>query len=284
MNCGNFLNSTDAKSCGVEVGYGKLFLIYAEKQIVNVSSLNAGDINAAIAAGAIVGVLKDWDEVAGAPVAEVTAERSGSKKTRVLSDEILADTITFDNSPCLNETLARLSRKRTAEVLFVDDNGNVYGEETYASATIGTMTVSFGSKTSTSLQSDNTNVNNLAITVRYLYKKLRAVAVGFDYDLIVSKYEVVLRDFTTAAGGACTVKVFDNCSGSLATDFASVKLDIEVLVNGIPQTPTAVTATNGVIGFTLSAMITPSSVVTIKVVSDDAFSQYVTFIIPTPAP
>ena len=30
MNCGNFLNSTDAKSCGVEVGYGKLFLIYAE--------------------------------------------------------------------------------------------------------------------------------------------------------------------------------------------------------------------------------------------------------------
>ena len=171
MNCGNFLNSTDAKSCGVEVGYGKLYLIYAEKQTVNVSSLNATAINAAIAAGTIVGVLKDWDEVAGAPVAEVTAERSGSKKIRFISDEILADTITFDNSPCLNETLARLSRKGTAEVLLVDDNGNVYGEETYASATIGTMTVSFGSKTSTSLQSDNTNVNNLAITVRYLYKK-----------------------------------------------------------------------------------------------------------------
>ena len=49
-----------------------------------------------------------------------------SKKIRFISDEILADTITFDNSPCLNETLARLSRKGTAEVLFVDDNGNVY--------------------------------------------------------------------------------------------------------------------------------------------------------------
>ena len=69
MNCGNFLNSTDAKSCGVEVGYGKLFLIYAEKQTVNVSGLYAGDINAAIAAGAIIGVLKDWDAVAVAPVA-----------------------------------------------------------------------------------------------------------------------------------------------------------------------------------------------------------------------
>ena len=283
MNCGNFLNSTDAKSCGVEVGYGKLFLIYAEKQTVNVSSLKATAINAAIASGAIVGVLKDWDEVAGAPVAEVTAERPGSKKIRFISDEILADTITFDNSPCLNETLARLSRKGTAEVLFVDDNGNVYGEETYASATIGTMTVSFGSKTSTSLQSDNTNVNNLAITVRYLYKKLRAVAVGFDYDLIVSKYEVVLRDLTTAAGnGVCTVKAFDNCSGSLATEIAAAELDVEVLVNGVPQTPTAVTATNGVISFKLSATPAPSSVVTIKVVSDDAFSQYVTFIIPTP--
>ena len=178
MNCGNFLNSTDAQSCGVEVGYGKLYLIYAEKQTVNVSSLNATAINAAIAAGTIIGVLKDWDEVAGAPVAEVTAERPGSKKIRFISNEILADTITFDNSPCLNETLARLSRKGAAEVLLVDDNGNVYGEETYASATIGTMTVSFGSKTSTSLQSDNTNVNNLAITVRYLYKKLRAAAVG----------------------------------------------------------------------------------------------------------
>ena len=283
MNCGNFLNSTDAKSCGVEVGYGKLFLIYAEKQIVNVSSLYAGDINAAIAAGTIIGVLKDWDEVAGAPVAEATAERPGSKKIRFISDEILADTITFDNSPCLNETLARLFAVQRS--LFVDDNGNVYGEETYASATIGTMTVSFGSKTSTSLQSDNTNVNNLAITVRYLYKKLRAVAVGFDYDLIVSKYEVVLRDLTTAEGGVCTVKAFDNCSGSLATEIAAAEaaeLDVEVLVNGIPQTPTFVTATNGVIGFTLSATPAASSVVTIKVVSDDAFSQYATFIIPTP--
>ena len=280
MNCGNFLNSTDAKSCGVEVGYGKLFLIYAEKQTVPVSSLNATAINAAIAAGTIVGVLKDWDEVAGAPVAEVTAERSGSKKIRFISDEILADTITFDNSPCLNETLSRLSRKGTAEVLFVDDNGNVYGEETYASATIGTMTVSFGSKTSTSLQSDNTNVNNLAITVRYLYKKLRAAAVGFDYDLVVSKYEVVLRDLTTAAAGVCTVKVFDNCSGSLVTENDFDGLDVEVLVNGIPQTLKSVTATNGVIGFTLSAKPAASSVVTIKIVCDYAFSQYTTFIIP----
>ena len=282
MNCGNFLNSTDAKSCGVEVGYGKLYLIYAEKQTVNVSSLNATAINAAIAAGTIIGVLKDWDEVAGAPVAEVTAERPGSKKIRFISDEILADTITFDNSPCLNETLARLSRKGTAEVVFFDDNGNGYGEETYNTSTIGTMTVAFGSKTSTSLQSDNTNVNNLAITVRYLYKKLRAVAVNLDYDLIVSKYEVVLRDLTTAALGVCTVKAFDNCSGLLATEIAAEDLSVEVLVNGVPKTPTAVTATDGVISFTLQAIPVASSVVTIKIVSDNAFSQYVTFIIPTP--
>ena len=208
--------------------------------------------------------------------------RSGSKKIRFISDEILADTITFDNSPCLNETLARLSRKGTVEVLLVDDNGNVYGEETYASSTIGTMTVSFGSKTSTSLQSDNTNVNNLTITVRYLYKKLRGAAVGFDYDLIVSKYEVVLRDLTTAAAGVCTVKAFDNCSGSLATEIDDVAdLDVEVLVNGVPETPTAVTVVDGVISFTLSATPAASSVVTVKVVSDDAFSQYITFIIPT---
>jgi uncharacterized protein YunC (DUF1805 family) len=281
MNCGNFLNSTDAQSCGVEVGYGKLYLIYAEKQTVPVSSLNATAINAAIAAGTIVGVLKDWDEVAGAPVAEATVERPGSKKIRFISDEILADTITFDNSPCLNETLARLSRKGKAEVLYFDDKGTAYGEETYSSTTIGTMTVAFGNKTSTSFQSDNTNVNNLTITVRYLYKKLRAAAVNLDYDLIVSKYEVVLRDLTTAAGGVCTVKAFDNCSGSLATEIAAAELDVEVLVNGVPQTPMAVKATKGVIGFTLSATPAASSVVTIKVVSDDAFSQYVTFIIPT---
>ena len=79
-----------------------------------------------------------------------------------------------------------------------------------------------------------------------------------------------------------TIKAFDNCSGSLATEIAAADLDVEVLVNGVPGTPTAVTVTNGVIGFTLSATPAPSSVVTIKVVSDDAFSQYVTFIIPAP--
>lgn len=89
-----------------------------------------------------------------------------------------------------------------------------------------------------------------------------------------------MRDLTTAAGGVCTVKAFDNCSGSLATEIAAAELDIEVLVNGVPQTPTAVTVTKGVISFTLSATPAASSVVTIKVVSDDAFSQYVTFIIP----
>jgi hypothetical protein len=68
----------------------------------------------------------------------------------------------------------------------------------------------------------------------------------------------------------------------LATEIAAAELDVEVLVNGVPQTPTAVTATKGVISFTLSATPAASSVVTIKVVSDDAFSQYTTFIIPTP--
>ena len=77
-------------------------------------------------------------------------------------------------------------------------------------------------KQAQALQSDNTNVNNLTITVRlFVYKKLRAAAVGFDYDLIVSKYEVILRDLTTDLLGVCTVKAFDNCSGSLATEIAA---------------------------------------------------------------
>ena len=281
MNCGNFLNSSTAKACGVEVGYGKMYLLYAEKQEVLLSNLTSTAINAAIAAGTIVGVLRDWDEVAGAPIAEVMTERTGSKRVKHISDEVLADTITFDNSPCLAETIAAYVRKGAIQGLFVDSNGNVFGEETYKATSIGTMPLVFSGKTSTSLQSDNTNPNNLAVTVRYLYKKLRAAAVDFDYDLIVSKYEVVLRDLTTAAAGVCTVKAFDNCSGSLATEIAAADLDVEVLVNGVPATPTAVTATDGVIGFTLSATPAPSSVVTIKVVSDDAFSQYVTFIIPT---
>ena len=279
MNCGNFLNSSTAKACGVEVGYGKMYLLYAEKQEVLLSNLTSTAINAAIAAGTIIGVLRDWDEVAGAPIAEVMTERPGSKRVKHVSDEVLADTITFDNSPCLNETIAAYVRKGAIQGVFIDSNGNAFGEETYKATTIGTMPLVFSGKTSTSLQSDNVNPNNLAVTVRYLYKKLRAAAVDFDYDLVVSKYEVVLRDFTAGLAGACTVTAYDNCSGDLATEIATAELDIEVLVNGAAQTPTAVTATNGVIAFTLSATPAAGSVVTVKIVSDDAYSQYVTFIV-----
>ncbi|NLV92924.1 MAG: hypothetical protein GX031_00050 [Candidatus Riflebacteria bacterium] len=92
-----------------------------------------------------------------------------------------------------------------------------------------------------------------------------------------------MRDLTTSALGVCTVKAFDNCSGSLAIEMVEdlADLDVEVLVNGVPEALTSILLSQGVISFTLSATPAPSSVVTIKLVCDDAFSQYNTFIIPT---
>ena len=108
MSCvGNFLELATAK-CGADVGFGKIILLYGEKTSVLKSALTATAINAAIEAGTIVGVIKNWHTVAGAPVGEMNVERPGSGEMKLIRQEILADTLTFESNIANRSVIADL--------------------------------------------------------------------------------------------------------------------------------------------------------------------------------
>ena len=185
-NCGNFLDYAGEK-CGIDVGYGKLILVYPAKAEVAISALTATAINAAIEAGTIIGVIKGWHTVVGAPVAEVGVERVATSEMKLIREEIAADTLTFERTLANREIIGDLVKAGSLNCLMVDDQGNVYGDHAQAVGEIQTMLLNFSSKVTSGMQSDNNTDRTIAVTVRYLVKDLDVAAAEVAAEDIVVK-------------------------------------------------------------------------------------------------
>ena len=206
-NCGTFLEYAGEK-CGVDVGYGKLILIYPSKQDVAVSGLTSDAINTAIEAGEIIGVIKGWHTVVGAPVAEVSVERIATSEMKLIREEVAADTLTFERNLVNREVLADLVKAGTLQALLVDDLGNVFGDKAQADGEIGTMALNFSSKVTNAMQSDNNTDKTIAIAVRYLVKDLDFAATEIEPEMVVVKtlLKAYLADVDTLTSTSC---IFD---------------------------------------------------------------------------
>lgn len=182
-NCGNFLEYA-ANECGIDVGFGKMLLIFKEKTSVPKSALTAEAINAKIVSGDIIGIVKNWISIAGAPVAEVSVERTATKEMKLIHAEINADTLTFESNLVNREVISDLVKAGSLNCLVIDDLGNVFGEKATKVDEISTMLLNFSSKVTASFQFDNTNEKTIAVTVRYLVKNLDFVAGSVEVELV----------------------------------------------------------------------------------------------------
>lgn len=247
MNTGNFLQVAETQHA-MDVGFGKMFLIYDEKQALALSDLTAAAINAHIADGTIIGVIKNWSMVAGASVAETNVERQGTGEMRQIRAEILADTLTFENNISNNKVFTRLSKKGTVYGVLVDDMGNAFGELSTVPNSIETMMLNFSGKVSTGLQNDRTNEKTVAITVRYLVKEIGFVAANIEVEEIESKTPLILKLSSTTSQSTSAIvfiaDLYNETTGELLTAFTTTSLDIDAAANGVATTPSAVFGTN----------------------------------------
>lgn len=198
MESGNFLELA-ASVTGVDVGYGKMILVYAEKSDVLASSLTATAINAAIEAGTIIGVIKNWHTVTGASVAEMNVERPGSAEMKLIRPEILADTLTFEGNILNRRVVADLVKAGILNCLLIDDRGNSFGEESNAANAISTMYMNFSGSTSSGLQRDNATDKSVAVTARYLVKEIAMLNTSIDVEDVAYKTEITLRYVSTSS-------------------------------------------------------------------------------------
>jgi len=130
--------------------------------------MTATAINTAIESGDIIGVIQGWHTIAGAPVAEISVERTGTAEMKLIRPEILADTLTFESNIANRSVIASLVAAGTLQCLLIDDLGSVFGKKSTAADLISTMPLNFSSKVSSALQSDNATEKTVAVTVRYL--------------------------------------------------------------------------------------------------------------------
>ena len=186
--CGNFLEYAGSK-CGIDAGYGKMLLIFKEKYRVPTGTLlDHTLINSLVANGTILGIVKNWITVVGAPVAEIAVERVGTSEMKVIKQEVAADTFTFEANMVNRLVLKKLVAGGTFDGLLVDDLGSAFGENCINhSGVIETMSMNFSGKATSSFQSDNTAEKTIAVTVRYLLKNLDVALVGIETELIDTK-------------------------------------------------------------------------------------------------
>ena len=253
-NCSNFIDLAAAQ-CGVDVGFGKVILLFKEKTVFAIDELTATNINAEIVAGNIVGVLKNWHTVAGAPVAEINVERPGSAEMKLIRPEILADVLTFEGNIGNRDVIDSLVKVGTIHGLEIDDMGNVFGERSKDVNSLETMPLNFSGKTSTSLQRDNTSDKTVSVTVRYLVKDLAMLAAGIEVEDVASKVKVdgqlVSGAVTLATAASLEIKLTDKYTQS-AFDGALLAADIEVRTNSETATVSTATYTNGVLTLALT--------------------------------
>lgn len=219
-NFGNFIELA-AEQCGADVGVGKMFLLYPQKTKVNASALTATAINAAIEAGTIIGVIKNWHTVAGAPVAETNVERPLTAEMKIIRQEILADTLSFESNICNRSVIKDLVAVGTVHGILLDDRGNAFGAESDTVNSIYTMPLNFSGKTSTSLQRDNASDKMVSVTVRYLVDDISMLEAGVEVEDVAGKVQVMGQldggrtltsttvDFYVKIINKCTQKVFD---------------------------------------------------------------------------
>ena len=232
-NCSNFIDLAAAQ-CGVDVGFGKVILIYKQKTPRSVENFSVVNINAEIVAGNIVGVLKNWHTVAGAPVAEINVERPGSAEMKLIRPEILADVLTFEGNIGNRDVIDSLVKVGTVHGIVIDDMGNVFGERSKIVNAIDTMPLNFSGKTSTSLQRDNTSDKTVAVTVRNLVKDLAMLAANVEVEDVASKVKVDGKLFSgsvaSATAATLSIKLIDKYTqdafdGSLTSGEVSVRTD-----------------------------------------------------------
>ena len=278
MSCvGNFLELATAK-CGADVGFGKIILLYGEKKSVLKSALTATAINAAIEAGTIVGVIKNWHTVAGAPVGEMNVERPGSGEMKLIRQEILADTLTFESNIANRSVIADLVQAGTIQGLLIDDLGNAFGEQSATADAIDTMALNFSGKTSSSAQRDNATDKTVAVTVRYLVKDLGMLDAGIEVEDVAGKVQVMgmLASVTTlsATSVAITLKLVDKTTQK-AFDGAITTADITAMVGSQTGTVSTATYADGVLVLAISGtgFSTVSELLTLTISGDDFYMK-----------
>lgn len=276
-NCGNFLEFAGTK-CGLDVGYGKLILVYPAKTSVDVTDLSAEGINASIIAGDIIGVIKGWNMVAGAPVAEVSIERTGTGEMKLLREEIKADTLTFENSLDNNEVLGDLTKAGSLNCLLVDDQGSVFGEKSDIDGFIDTALFNFSNKVTSSGQSDRTTEKTVAVTVRYLVKNLDIVLSEIETEDVASKqlvYGYLQSGVTisaTAIGFNMMIKDRDTAKAYAA---AIASGDVTVTGANITTTTATYTPATGVLAIALvgNGFITAQQSLNVSISGDTCYMK-----------
>lgn len=232
---------------GISVGFGKMILIYSTKKDVAISALTATAINDEIAAGTIVGVIKDWNMVAGASVAEKNKENLDSTISLV-KGEILADNITFDRNTVNMDVLERLVSFDSCNCILLDDMGYAFGERSLVPESIGTMLINFSNKTTNGLQNDLTNEGAITVTARYLLKKIGYVNAGTEVEEITPKIPLTAKVSSitthTSTSIVFVMDMYNDVTGALLTTFDVDPVDIDASVNGITVTPSATFGTN----------------------------------------
>jgi len=257
-NCGNFLELANA-NCGADIGFGKMILVYGSKQDVSLTEMTATAINSAIESGDIIGVIQGWHTIAGAPVAEISVERTGTAEMKLIRPEILADTLTFESNIQNRAVIASLVAAGTLQCLLIDDLGSVFGKKSTQADVISTMPLNFNSKVSNAFQSDNATEKTVAVTVRYLVadEDVAMLFAEVETEDIVVKTQVdgfltgpidmttTTCDFMIALIDKKTQKPYD---GDLLV------ADISVSRLGKNTTVSTVSYTNGVLGIGLTAL------------------------------
>ena len=273
---GNFLQYAASK-LGVDVGFGKMILIYKDKIDVKKSELTATSINSDIASGEIIGIIKGWHTVAGASVAEINVERTGSAEMKLIRPEILADVLTFENNLVNNEVINDLVKLGTVDAILLDDHGSAFGDYSPTHGKISTMKLNFSGKTTSSMQRDNTTEKTVAVTVRYLVDDLSFVAAETETELIESKELLSIQYYSKGIADL----VFSVKSKLTGEAFASAFTDADIVASGagLVMDAAAYDPATGLLSIISSAPIT-SSVFTIEISGDDFYSKQYQFNIP----
>ena len=286
-NCSNFIEMA-AATCGVDVGFGKVILLYGAKRVRNINELTAAAINAEIVAGNIVGVIKNWHTVAGAPVAEINVERPGSAEMKLIRPEILADVLTFEGNIGNRDVIDSLVKAGTLNGFLIDDMGNVFGEKSVIPDSIYTMPLNFSGKTSTSLQRDNASDKMVSVTVRYLVDDISMLAANVEVEDVASKVRVdgkfITGVTTSATAASLAIKLTDKYTqaafdGALTAGEVTVKTDTET------ATVSTATYADGVLTLALTGTAFNSTGITnfyVKISADDCYMKETKFTVAVP--
>jgi len=280
VNCFNFFDLAQS-ACGVDVGFGKMFLLYPEKTELTAADFTADAINTAVEEGDIIGIVRDWVSIVGAPVAETNVERPGSAEMKLIRQEILADTISFESNIVNREVIASLVAAGSVQGVLLDDMGSSFGELAKTVGTLKTMKLNFSGKTSGALQKDNASDKLVAVTVRYLVDEIGMLDTGIETDEIVSKsllFGQIKEVSIYEPGIGIGVVEFDLQLSEKSTQkaFARAVIAADVAVSVKNATGTSFIVedasidANGVMNIHISGDIPDTSMdLTVKIVGDD---------------